>query len=263
MNSTLCYIFNNLTPVRKILLNLLKPSEIMSMCIVTGNILTDIERNKYMYPLKEIFHSLEWMNTLPGCGDTISFQGSDLSKLYDSRYKRIDLFCFIVIQSNEEPENSYNSWLINDNIHNGVAMKNIEIPYHNSLPNTDRVTLFTSTFDAFSVFVVDFSFIRYIIKDEKIEHNLNNLLNSYQIELELPFTTFCSDKVNKGIRTITIQPTYTRYCMNCRQSESMLLRIEPYDWIGDLGSEICDVRWRYLVRNESCSMHNKHDIFSF
>lgn len=263
MERTLHTLFTVLTPTREILLSLLKPSEIMSMCIVTGNILTDIEKNKYMYPLKEIFHSLDWMNILSGCGDTISFQGSDLSKLYDSRYKRINLFCFIVIQSNGEPENPYNSFSINDNIHNGVGMKDIGIPYHNSLPSTDRVTLFINTFNAFYAFVVDFSFIRYIIKDEKIERNLNNLLNGYQIELELPFTTFCSDKVNKGIRTLTIRPTYMRHCMSCKQPESMLLRIEPYDWIGYLGSEICDVRWRYLVRSESCSTHNKHDIFSF
>lgn len=71
-------LVSDFEPVRRALLAMLKPSDIVSLMQATGLVTTDYERRQYLQWTREVFHTMKWVNKLKVEGCTITVIGKDL-----------------------------------------------------------------------------------------------------------------------------------------------------------------------------------------
>ena len=273
MNSTLSHIFNDLTPVRQTLLKLLRPSEISGLCIVTGNILSDYERNKYMYPLNEIFYSLDWVHPLYSNINVMSLLGDNVKNLCDPRYKQIRLLCLlwkdVHIPCNKQIYNNIHLGrdtniydqlhIIHNNFHiyNDIEIRSINMGDYTSYISSKRIVLYFSIVNDDDIFKLSLNPISEIVNNN-IDFNISSykpILND--IHLKLPRLLFIRNHLYNNDTTINIKQISYRVCTRCNCIPYKNFSITPYNWIGEHFA-LSDIRWYHHI--DEIKSHILHDI---
>lgn len=72
-------ILSDLEPVRRVILSMLKPTDIVSLVQAIHIITTPFERRKYLTWTREAFGGIDWVNILKEEGCTITVVGKDLA----------------------------------------------------------------------------------------------------------------------------------------------------------------------------------------
>lgn len=273
MEITLSYIFNTISPVRSRLLELLKPSEIAGICMVTGSMLSKYEKNKYMYPLNEIFYSLEWSHPLRSNIHIMSLLGDNVENLCNPKYKRIQLLCLLwkdvdipcndLIYSNAQWKRCSNVYDWSENVHSyfyiyqDVQVNSITMHKYNSNIEDKRIILNFCMVDDDDIFKLSVNPISEILNN-KI--NFNTLLDESNIDsthINVPRLSFIHGRIYNDNSDIAITPVSQRRCIKCNSILYRYLSITPYDWIGKYFA-LSDLRWYFHI--EDIESHSLHEV---
>lgn len=272
MKITLSYIFNNITPARDILLKLLRPSEIASICIAIGSTLTDNEKCEYMYPLREIFSSFQWIDTVFNVGGVAALHGDNIDNLCNPLCRQIKLWFFIFKPLyGSISDSDYNKEFIEneckpEGIYDDIEIRPITTTGYYPYVRDKRVVLLTCVIDDIRIFKLSFDSIYEIVKDKNNVLNIDRFSDlTYLKEIKLPYAIFKDNTMYKGITVFDFPCTLdVNFCNSCDNKQYIHpdFNLSYWEWGGNNTIEnetlSYDMRWLFWVENLRCESHKAY-----
>lgn len=266
----------NIYPIRIGIIQLLKPSEIMDLCIATRMHLTMNEKRKFLYSLREIFYS-PLMPEVITCGTHMALLGSDVDKLLDSRHGNIHVG---LLSHTPELETTSEHASTSDLTTSVCTLSNVWPDvnivafntYGEETPITDkRVTVYTCIMSSTRTYVLSLNLLLNTIRMNTtlMKFKYTRHISESPVELQFILYVWFEDNTGSVYRRVVNGTEYlvlTKYndrrCSCCSGTLYTSVSIDKYYWPSFSTIGAIDITWR-LWSMERQSMSDLPEVEDF